>query len=295
MHITIIMVITYILSCARIATAPWRYWQINAHYFSKEQGVFSKLSMDELIPEDWRLAQNIDHDALVPSRYPVFLKPEWGQNAHGIHRADNSAELVKLRADLAGLPQRYLLQEAATGHREFELFSIDADRDDGKHDVFTVTEAVNTSEHFPINSKYNRCTRYADITDQFSTEQTIKLSGYLSQIGKFGISRMSVRADTLEALVDGDFHVIEINLFLPMPINLLDGNYTWLEKWRFIRSSMMSLAHATKLIKPVEKPQPIFARMMMYGREPDTTVKTDAAGDTKPKRRSKLAERYPQS
>ncbi|MFK7993469.1 MAG: hypothetical protein AB8B87_04980 [Granulosicoccus sp.] len=266
MHITIIMVVTYILCCARIATAPWRYWQLNARYFSSEKGVFSKLSMDSLIPERWRLAQSIDSDSLTPSHFPVFLKPEWGQNAHGIRRADNQAQLMQLRSELAEQPQRYLLQEAAPGEREFELFSIDADRDDDKHDVFTITEAINKNEHYPINSKYNRFTRYADITSQFNPEQQALLANYLSQIGKFGISRMSVRADSLEALIEGDFRVIEINLFLPMPINLLDGDYSWAEKWRFIRSAMMSLAQATKLIKPVDKPQPIFASMMMYGR-----------------------------
>lgn len=279
MHITIIMVVTYILSCARIATAPWRYWQINASYFSSEKGVFSKLSMDSLIPDRWRLAQNIDSDTLTPTRFPVFLKPEWGQNAHGIHRADNTAQLIKLRSELANQPQRYLLQEAAPGQREFELFSIDANRDDGKHDVFTVTEAINNSENFPINSKYNSFTRYADITSEFNTEQQQHLAGYLSEIGKFGISRMSVRADSLDALINGHFHVIEINLFLPMPINLLDGDYTWREKWRFIRSSMMSLAQATKLIKPVDKPQPIFASMMLYGRGRSTSTTDRVNGE----------------
>ena len=269
MHITIIMVVTYILCCTRIGTAPWRYWQLNARYFSREQGVFSKLAIDDLIPERWRLKQSIDTDSTAPARFPVFVKPEWGQNAHGIHRVDNDEQLVTLRSTLAGQPQRYLIQEAAPGQREFELFSIDADRDDGKHDVFTVTEAVNTNEDYPINSKYNRFTRYVDVTDQFDAEQRSRMTGYLSQIGKFGISRMSARADSFEALVNGDFHVIEINLFLPMPINLLDGRYGWREKWRFIRPAMMSLAQATKLIKPVDKPQPIFARMMMYGRRKD--------------------------
>ncbi|MFK7861950.1 MAG: hypothetical protein AB8B64_24275 [Granulosicoccus sp.] len=287
MHITIIMVVTYILFCARIATAPWRYWQLNARYFSEEQGVFSKLSMDSLIPERWRLAQNIDSDALTPSSFPVFLKPEWGQNAHGIRRADDQAQLVQLRSELAEQPQRYLLQEAAPGQREFELFSIDANRDDNRHDVFTVTEAINHSENFPINSKYNRFTRYADITSQFTAEQQALLANYLSQIGKFGISRMSVRADSLDALVTGHFHVIEINLFLPMPINLLDGEYTWSQKWRFIRSSMMSLAQATKLIKPVDRPQPIFASMMMYGRRKRAAANHHVGGN-------KIPEHYPQ-
>lgn len=269
MHITIIMVVTYILCCARIVTAPWRYWQLNARYFNNDQGVFSKLAIDELIPERWRLTQSIDTDTALPTSFPVFLKPEWGQNAHGIHRVDSSEQLLTLRSTLADQPRRYLIQQAAPGQREFELFSIDADRDDNKHDVFTVTEAVNTSEAYPINSKYNRFTRYVDVTSQFDSHQRAKMAGYMSQIGQFGISRMSVRANSYEALVNGEFHVIEINLFLPMPINLLDGSYSWREKWRFIRSAMMSLAQATKMIKPVDQPQPIFTRMMMYGRRKD--------------------------
>ncbi len=266
MHITIIMVLTYIVCCARIATAPWRYWQLNARYFSEDQGVFSKLSMDELIPDRWRLVQQIDGDTVAPATYPVFLKPEWGQNAHGIHRADNLTDLTNLRARLKDQPQRYLLQEAAPGLREFELFSIDANRSDDNHDVFTITEAINDREDFPINSKYNRFTRYADVTDQFSLEQQQQIAGYLSEIGQFGISRMSVRANTNEDLIAGNFHVIEINLFLPMPINLLDESYTWTARWKFIRTSMMSLARATKLIQPADIKFPIFSQMMLYGR-----------------------------
>ena len=288
MHITIIMVVTYIICCARIATAPWRYWQLNARYFSESQGVFSKLQMDALIPERWRLSQHVDSEALTPGRFPVFLKPEWGQNAHGIYKVDDQAQLVQLRSSLTEQPQRYLLQEAAPGLREFELFSIDADREDDRHDVFTVTEAINDNEQFPINSKYNRFTRYADITAQFSEEQKSRMAGYLSQIGKFGISRMSVRADSLDDMVNGNFHVIEINLFLPMPINLLDAEFTWAENWRFIRSAMMCLARATKLIKPVERPQPIFARMMLYGR------KKQVAGSESSGSASKIREHFPQ-
>lgn len=287
MHITIIMVLTYIASCARIATAPWRYWQLNARYFSAEQGVFSKLSTDELIPTRWRLQQTIDTDALTPTSYPVFLKPEWGQNAHGIHRADDASQLMTLRARLKQQPQRYLLQEAAPGQREFELFSIDTDRTDDSHDVFTITEAINDSEDFPINSKYNRFTRYSDVTNQFSAAEQQKLAGYLSEIGQFGISRMSVRADSNEDLVAGKFHVIEINLFLPMPINLLDETYSWAERWRFIRTSMMSLAQATKLIKPADIKHPIFTRMMLYGRGKAEQANSEHTADI-----AKIGERH---
>jgi len=266
MHITIVMVLTYIACCVRIGAAPWRYFQLNAHYFSDDSGIFSKLSMDRLIPDRWRLSQSVDVETLTPVRFPVFLKPEWGQNAHGIHRVDDASELVRMRARLAREPQRYLLQEAAPGVREFEIFGIDADRHDRRHDVLTVTEAVNTNERFPINSKYNRHTRYVDITDHFDEAERRRLSGYLEEIGRFGISRVSVRADSREALVAGRFHVIEINLFLPMPINLLDARYTWRDRWRFIRGAMMALARSTKLIEPVARERAIFTRMMLYGR-----------------------------
>jgi len=285
------MIIIYIYSCLRIGTAPWRYWQINARYFSPEHGVFSKLSIDQLIPERWRLAQSVDTESLDPVNYPVFLKPEWGQNAHGIHRADNQSQLLELRTQLKDEPQRYLLQEAAQGHREFELFSIDSNYDDDEHDVFTVTEARNDNETFPINSKYNRSTRYVDITSEFSAEQQKSMANFLTEIGQFRISRMSVRADSNEDLVAGNFRVIEINLFLPMPINLLDESYTALEKWRFIRNSMMRLAHATKLIKRSEIKHPIFASMMLYGRS-----KNKSTDSKKPDtRNSELGERHIQS
>ena len=266
MHITVIMVLTYIACCVRIGAAPWRYFQLNARYFSDEAGIFSKLSIDRLVPARWRLPQSVDDAALAPARFPVFLKPEWGQNAHGIHRADDAAELERLRVRLAHEPQRYLLQEAATGAREFEIFGIDADRRDGRHDVLTVTEAVNATERFPINSKYNRHTRYVDVSARFTAAERQRLGDYLAEIGRFGISRMSVRADSREALVGGRFHVIEINLFLPMPINLLDARYDWPDRWRFIRRAMMALARSTKLIEPLPRERAIFTRMMLYGR-----------------------------
>ena len=266
MHITVIMVLTYIACCVRIGAAPWRYFQLNARYFSDEAGIFSKLSLDRLIPERWRLAQSLDDGVSAPARFPVFLKPEWGQNAHGIHRADDAAELARLRVRLAREPRRYLLQEAAPGAREFEVFGIDSDRRDGYHDVLTVTEAVNAEEPFPINSKYNRHTRYVDLSARFTPAERQRLGRYLGEIGRFGISRMSVRADSREALLEGRFHVIEVNLFLPMPINLLDERYTWSERWRFIRGAMMALARSTKLIEPVARERAIFTRMMLYGR-----------------------------
>ncbi len=267
MHIPALMVLTYIACCVRIATRPWQYFQLNARYFSAEYGIFSKLVLDRAIPERWRLDQRLDTPDYQPANYPVFLKPEWGQNSKGVHRADSLADLTRLRAELADRPERYLLQAAATGTREFEIFGIDSNRHDGMHDVLTVTEAVNDSETYPVNSKFNVETRYVDVTDEFNDDELRVLSGFLSALGDFGISRLSVRADTHADMLAGRLQVIEVNLFVPMPINLLDTRYTWSMRWRFIRRAMMALARATKAIEPVARPRPIFTLMMLYGRK----------------------------
>jgi len=276
MHITIIIILTYIACCLRVGAAPWKFFQLNARYFSKDQGIFSKLSIDALIPERWRLFQIPDDGLVAPQRYPVFVKPEWGQNAHGIQRADNFQALQEIRQSLQKQDgeQKYILQEGAPGGREFEIFSIDVSKQAGLHDVVTVTEAVNETEAFPINSKYNSNTRYVDITDRFSKSDIGVLGQYLDDVGHFAISRMSVRADSLDDLVAGHFHVIEVNLFLPMPINLLDDNFSWAVRLQFIGRAMMSLARATKAIKPVEKPPAIFTRMMLYGRRKSTPMRS---------------------
>ncbi len=267
MHITLLLIVTYIVCCLRVGTAPWKYFQLNARYFSNDQGIFSKLSIDKLIPERWRLQQFPDDGEHQPERYPVFLKPEWGQNAQGIHRADNLTDLTRLRKITAQQEQAYILQEAACGLREYEIFSIDSKSDDGIHDVMTVTEAVNTTESFPINSKYNTNTRYVDISEQFSAAELHLLSSFVEEIGKFKISRLSVRANSRQELLAGNFHVIEINLFLPMPINLLDNSYSWETRLKFIYRAMTSLAKATKEQVPVDNPRAIFTRMMLYGKK----------------------------
>jgi len=116
MHITIIIILTYIACCLRVGAAPWKYFQLNARYFSKDQGIFSKLAIDALIPERWRLHQIPDDGMVSPERYPVFLKPEWGQNAHGIHRADNFQSLQLIRQSLKQKDgeQKYILQTQST-------------------------------------------------------------------------------------------------------------------------------------------------------------------------------------
>lgn len=295
MHITVLMVLTYIACCVRLATAPWKYFQLNARYFSERLGVFSKLDIDSLIPKRWRLAQRPLDEMGPVAGYPVFLKPEWGQNAHGILRADHPAALERLRSEVDHLPQRYLLQQAAREAWEYEIFLIDAP-DPGRHvsagselarrradararRIVTVTRIDNARERFPINSKNNRDTRYVDITDHFDARELDRLAAHVHEIGQFGIARMSARADSIADLLAGRFHVIEVNLYLPMPINLLDARRDWAYRLRFIGRAMMALAYATRAIEPVARPHPIFSSMMRYGRRGETRRRVATALD----------------
>ena len=95
------MVIIYILDCIRIGTKPCKYFQLNSAAFDREQGIFSKLAIDQRIPPEWRLHQQYEDGKTVPETWPVFVKPEWGQNAAGVKRADNPAQLEQIRREIA--------------------------------------------------------------------------------------------------------------------------------------------------------------------------------------------------
>ena len=120
-----------------------------------------------------------------------------------------------------------IIQEAAHGAREFEVFFILSAADETKPAVLTVSEALNVEKKsFPINSINNENTYYQELTASLSAEQLDAIWTHMRAFGRFGISRVGLRADRIEDMVNGDFHVIEINLFVPMPINLLDPGKT---------------------------------------------------------------------
>lgn len=65
----------------------------------------------------------------------------------------------------------------------------------------------------------------------------------------------------------GRFHVIEVNLFLPMPINMLDRRYGLKQIFDMIRRYMMSLARITKARDKSLPEKPVFTKIMLYNRE----------------------------
>ncbi|MBX2824425.1 MAG: hypothetical protein KTR33_06825 [Gammaproteobacteria bacterium] len=268
--ISALIVCVYILCCLRLRTAPWKYFQLNARHFSSDKGIFSKLNIDNMIPERWRLKQERLGETSAPTGFPIFVKPEWGQNANGVTRADDQASFNAIRQRLNGSATRYIAQQGAPERREFEIYTIFPTASRDHCELITVTESINQTHDYPVNSIYNENTFYHDITDQFDDDQLLALSRHTLEIGQFGHCRLSTRADNLDDLVAGRFHVIELNLFIPMPINLLDQNVSLSKRLAFIGRCSWTLARATQAIDSQQKSQPIFTRMMLYGRSQKT-------------------------
>jgi len=272
MKLSCLMVAAYMLFCVRFATRPCKYFQLNARFFDRDAGIFSKRGIDELIPPAWKLAQFVDDGARQPQSYPVFVKPEWSQNARGVCRADDADALRRIRAHLrAGRTTvKYLIQEAAVERREYEIFSIRAPERRGdqppRYAVLTVTEVCNAREAHPVNSIYNPNTRYVEITDSFTDAQREQLWRIVQRIGDFAISRVSVRADSVDDLLRGQLHVIEVNLFLPMPINLLDARRSTAAVFALAITYMRHLALATKHRPRDSQTRPVFIKSMLYNR-----------------------------
>ena len=271
--INALMTAAYILFCLRYATRPCKYFQLNARYFDSRAGVFSKIELDKLIPPPHRLQQHYEDGARAPARYPVFIKPEWGQNARGVCRADDAESLRRIRAQIHATQHqnkraniRYLMQESARGKNEYEIFSIAHHRDATRHAVLTVAQTCNDRERDPINSIHNVNTRYVDITGQLSRAQRARIGQLAREIGRFNISRISVRADSLAQLLRGVFQVIEINLFLPMPINLLDRRHSTRAIIIMVINYMRCLARATKHRDKTIAERPVFIASMLYHR-----------------------------
>jgi len=265
-YITYGMVITYILSCIRIGTKPCKYFQLNSVLFNGEKGIFSKLEIDELIPDEWRLKQEYDDGQFEPETWPVFVKPEWGQNAAGIQRADDIASLNRIRKEITAERIRFLIQESAPERREFEVFALRHHADKSQYAILSVTEAVNDSERDPVNSINNPGTEYVEITEKFDEDQLQQIWRLVNRMGDFNISRTSFRADSIEDLLAAKVHVIEVNLFVPMPIHMLDSRYRLKDIVSMVLRYMMRLALITKARDKTLPEKPVFTKIMLYNR-----------------------------
>ena len=246
------MVLGIISSCAKRGISPWRFFQLNAPYFNDQKGVFSKLDLEQQVPEKWRLPslvldplQSVDGwkaEVLDHLRLPVFVKPEWGQNGHGIYRARTEQELEQALREVARLETPYFVQQGADYGREIDVFFVGSPRTDQAPRCFSVTEMLDThGDILPIHSIHNG-TQYRDLTGLLTAEDRAQLWRLLSEMGDYRIARVGLKTPSLEALLEGVFQVVEINLFTPMPINLLDEEQSLVKRQEFLKGFAKAVA-----------------------------------------------------
>ncbi len=268
MGLRIRLVLWYIFYCARIGARPWRYFQLNAPWFNSEKSLFSKLDMDPHIPSRWRLQQNLLAHCAIPTQWPVFLKPEWGQNSQGIRLCRNEQEFLSARKQLQNSVVPYLVQAAAEGAREFELFYIRDHKNPNQPAIFSCTETLNQSnDTWPINGIYNRATRYRDLSYELNGNKAVQLWQQINRLGNYRIARIGLRANSIQDMLEGNFKIIEINLFIPMPLTLLAENRSKLQSRHFLRQAMLALAKTTRDLPAGQKIHSIFWSMLLRKRE----------------------------
>jgi hypothetical protein len=227
MFIRTILVASYILSCLCLLVPPWRFFYLNRGYFNKQKGIYSKQAINDLIPAVYQLRQWFDHTNCEPKSYPVFVKPEWGQNSKGVQRVDTLDELKAVRRKYLASSERrpLLVQESAQGTTEFEVFVLANPKSANDYGYLSVTEVVNTTHNpLPVNGIHNPDTSYLDISGDFSPTQLCQLWLLLAEVGHFKVCRFGIKADSKAELLAGRFSIIEINLLLPMPMVLLTTN-----------------------------------------------------------------------
>jgi len=258
-----LLVFWYLYGCVHQRTAPWRFFQLNSNYFNDKKGIFSKLEMDANVPPQWRLKQYPYDSEHIPEIFPVFLKPEWGQNSNGIIRIHDEVEYREAYQYVQEKSMSYIVQYAASGNEEFEIYYLRSPEENENCAVFSITRVTNNSTmRHPVNSIHSPETAYLDITSTFSRQEKLALWNYLKSIGNFRMARVCIKADSKEAVLQGVFQIVEINLFLPMPLVLLAGNIDERKKQKLIRQIMMVVARLVKIIPRNDPRKKIFFRKM---------------------------------
>ena len=143
----------------------------------------------------------------------------------------------------------YIVQEAAPGKEEFEIYYLRRPGNPDDAAFLSVTQVANACDRYhPINSIHNPCTRYKELTPKLSDRQLDLIWKNVKEIGDFQMARVGVKADNLQALTGSAFKIVEINLFLPMPLVLLADNVHWFEKHTIIRTTMTLAARLAKQV-----------------------------------------------
>ena len=211
----------FIIFSIKYRINPFAFFQLNAEYFNSDKKIYSKHEIEKNIPKKYRLYSKLvkkhtkAKDIEEEMSYPIFLKPEWGQNSRGVFRADNRQELKNILKKITREKIPYLYQEASQYKDEFDILYIKDPIHPEKYTLLSITKICNNSdEAYPINVIKSGVVR--DITNKFTAEQLSAIYKKLRSFGDFRLVRVSLKADSIADINSGKFQVFEMNIFLPL-------------------------------------------------------------------------------
>ncbi len=256
----------FLVFSIRYGINPLSFFQLNSEYFNSEKKIYSKHEIEKNIPKKYRLHSNLikknTHIDDIESEvsYPVFLKPEWWQNSHGVFRADNKKELSNILKKIKRGKIPYLYQEASKYKDEFDILCIKNPKNPEKYNLISVTKILNNSdEAFPINVVKTGIIR--DITSRFNKKELWELYKTIREMGDFRLVRVSLKADNIQGIKEEKFQVFEMNIFLPMLPAVKDKTLSPMEREKRLINYTRQLALAIKW-NPNPKKKNIFLNML---------------------------------
>ena len=250
----------FLLACLRNKVLPWRFFQLNKRFFSEEKGMYSKHIINEMIPVQWKLKslESLDISAMKKMNFPIFIKPEWGQNAAGVICIPERSQVDDILQTRHFDDYYYIVQESANMQYEYDIFYIRSAENNNEYSIFTITQLCNLEEKNPINSIHNKNTSFKDITHSFNKKQKDIIWKYMEGIASFSIAKIGIMTNSSQDLLKGKFKVIEINLFTPLPLNILDTKYSKKEVTEFIKETAECLSLIVKKIPKNQSSKNIF-------------------------------------
>lgn len=245
---------------------PVSFFQLNNEYFNDEKKIYSKHEVEKNIPKKYRLhsclikkSTNVE-DVEKQVSYPVFLKPEWGQNSHWVFRADNANELQNILKKVKGEKIPYLYQEPSRYKDEFDILYIKDFLNPKKYRLISITKLLNNSdEAYPINVIKTWVIR--DVTSDFSKSELKDLYKILRTMWDFRLVRVSLKANSTDAIKRWEFQVFEMNIFLPLLPAVNDKTLWFFEREKKLINYTKQLSIAIEWNKNPDKKN-IFLNML---------------------------------
>jgi len=245
---------------------PLAFFQLNAEHFNVEKKIYSKYDIEKNIPKKYKL-----HSWLVGKHtkakhikeqldFPVFLKPEWWENSHGVFKANDTYELKNILKKIKREKIPYLYQQASSYKDEFDILYIKDTTNPKKYALISISKLLsNSDEAYPINMIKHGIIR--DRTSDFSEKQLQDIYDTVREMWDFKLARISIKADSIDDIKNGTFQVFEMNIFLPLLPAIKDKTYSLLQRERILLSYISLLTKAVR-DNPIKDKKNILLNML---------------------------------